>query len=81
MKVLLMQPPQERGLGFRSLAAVEPLGLESIAANLPGHSAIIPDLHPENHPARTLDELQPGFCGLNGSFPSDVYQTLDCRGV
>ena len=34
MKILLIQPARERGLGFRSLAIVEPLGLESIAGSL-----------------------------------------------
>ena len=34
MKILLIQPSQDRGLGFRSLAVVEPLGLETIAGIL-----------------------------------------------
>ena len=49
MKILLIQPAQERGLGFRSLAIVEPLGLESIAGSLPGHEIRILDLRLENN--------------------------------
>jgi len=49
MKILLIQPAQERGLGFRSLAVVEPLGLESIAGSLPEHEIKILDLRLENH--------------------------------
>lgn len=44
MKILLIQPAQERGLGFRSLAVVEPLGLESIAGSLSEHKVKILDL-------------------------------------
>ena len=77
MKILLIQPSQERGLGFRSLAVVEPLGLESVAGNLPEHSAKILDLRIENHLARVLKDFQPDFCGITCSFTIDVYQALE----
>lgn len=77
MRILLMQPSQERGLGFRSLAVVEPLGLESVAGNLPEHSVRILDLRIENRMAQVLEEFQPDFCGINCSFTIDVYQTRE----
>jgi radical SAM superfamily enzyme YgiQ (UPF0313 family) len=77
MKILLIQPAQERGLGFRSLAVVEPLGLESIAGGLPEHQIKILDLRLENHLPRVLQEFQPDFCGINCSFTIDVYQTRE----
>jgi len=77
MKILLVQPSQERGLGFRSLAVVEPLGLESIAGNIPEHTVKILDLRIENQLPQTLREFQPDFCGINCSFTIDVYQTWE----
>jgi hopanoid C-3 methylase len=77
MRVLLIQPAQERGLGFRSLAVVEPLGLESIAGNLPEHEVKILDLRLENYLGKTLRDFQPDFCGINCSFTIDVYQTRE----
>jgi radical SAM superfamily enzyme YgiQ (UPF0313 family) len=77
MKILLVQPSQERGLGFRSLAVVEPLGLESIAANIPEHTVKILDLRIENHLTQVLRDFQPDFCGINCSFTIDVYQTWE----
>ncbi len=77
MKVLLIQPAQERGLGFRSLAVVEPLGLESIAGTLSDHEVKILDLRLENHLGEILHGFQPQFCGINCSFTIDVYQTRE----
>jgi radical SAM superfamily enzyme YgiQ (UPF0313 family) len=77
MKILLIQPAQERGLGFRSLAVVEPLGLETIAGSLPEHKIKILDLRLENHLPRVLQDFQPDFCGINCSFTIDVYQTRE----
>ncbi len=77
MKILLIQPAQERGLGFRSLAVVEPLGLESIAGSLSEHKVKILDLRLENHLPRVLQDFQPDFCGINCSFTIDVYQTRE----
>ncbi|MBI5967447.1 MAG: cobalamin B12-binding domain-containing protein [Deltaproteobacteria bacterium] len=77
MKILLIQPAQERGLGFRSLAVVEPLGLEAIAGSLPQHNVRILDLRLENHLRQILQDFQPDFCGINCSFTIDVYQTQE----
>jgi radical SAM superfamily enzyme YgiQ (UPF0313 family) len=77
MKILLIQPAQERGLGFRSLAVVEPLGLESIAGSLAGHNIRILDLRLENNLPKILQDFQPDFCGINCSFTIDVYQTQE----
>ncbi len=77
MNILLIQPAQERGLGFRRLAVVEPLGLESIAATVIEHKIKILDLRIENHLLETLKAFRPDFCGINCSFTIDVYQTLE----
>lgn len=77
MRVLLIQPAQDRGLGFRSLAVVEPLGLETIAGSIPEHEVRILDLRLENNLAEILKDFQPDFCGINCSFTIDVYQTRE----
>ncbi|MDI6755364.1 MAG: radical SAM protein, partial [Thermodesulfobacteriota bacterium] len=77
MKILLIQPSQDRGLGFRSLAVVEPLGLETIAGGLTEHKVKIMDLRLENHLDRVLHDYEPDFCGINCSFTIDVYQTRE----
>jgi len=77
MRVLFIQPAQERGLGFRSLAVVEPLGLESIAASIPEEEIQILDLRLENRLPRVLQEFRPDLCGINCSFTIDVYQTQE----
>jgi radical SAM superfamily enzyme YgiQ (UPF0313 family) len=77
MKILLIQPAQERGLGFRSLAVVEPLGLEAIAGSLAGHNIRILDLRLENNLPKVLQDFRPDFCGINCSFTIDVYQTRE----
>jgi radical SAM superfamily enzyme YgiQ (UPF0313 family) len=77
MRILLIQPAQERGLGFRSLAVVEPLGLESIAGSLSEHKVKILDLRLEDHLPGALQDFQPDFCGINCSFTIDVYQTRE----
>jgi len=77
MKILLIQPSQDRGLGFRSLGVVEPLGLETIAGSLSEHKIKILDLRLENQMPRILQDFQPDFCGINCSFTIDVYQTRE----
>ncbi len=77
MRVLLIQPAQDRGLGFRSLAVVEPLGLETIAGSIPEHEVRILDLRLENNLGEVLKDFQPDFCGINCSFTIDVYQTRE----
>lgn len=77
MKILLIQPAQNRGLGFRSLAVVEPLGLETIAGSIPEHTVRILDLRLENNLSGVLQEFKPDFCGINCSFTIDVYQSIE----
>jgi len=77
MNILLIQPAQERGLGFRSLAVVEPLGLEAVAGALPEHGVRILDLRLEDRLSNVLKEFRPDFCGINCSFTIDVYQTRE----
>jgi hypothetical protein len=77
MNILLIQPAQERGLGFRSLAVVEPLGLEAVAGALPEHRIRILDLRLEDRLLMVLKEFRPDFCGINCSFTIDVYQTRE----
>lgn len=81
MKILLIQPAQERGLGFRRLAVVEPLGLELIAGSLPDHEVRILDLRLESDLNAVLNDFQPAFCGINCSFTIDVYQTQEIAGA
>jgi len=81
MKILLIQPSQDRGLGFRSLAVVEPLGLETIAGSLLEHQVRILDLRLENHLPKILQDFEPDFCGINCSFTIDVYQTQEIAAV
>jgi radical SAM superfamily enzyme YgiQ (UPF0313 family) len=81
MNVLLIQPSQERGLGFRSLAVVEPLGLEAVAGALPGHRIRILDLRLENQLAQVAKEFKPDFCGINCSFTIDVYQSREIASI
>ncbi len=77
MNILLIQPSQDRGLGFRSLAVVEPLGLETIAGSLSADRVRILDLRLENNLRQVLQDFQPDFCGINCSFTIDVYQSRD----
>src|SRR3972149_741188 len=78
MRTLLIQPRQRGGLGFKSLAMVEPLGLEMVAGALEsgGHEVRIVDLVVPQDLGRALEEFQPQLCGINCSFTIDVYKTL-----
>lgn len=76
MKILLVQPGQRRGLGFKGLSVVEPLALELVAATLPEHNVQILDLFAEKELAPALSRFQPDICGINCSFTVDVYKTL-----
>jgi radical SAM superfamily enzyme YgiQ (UPF0313 family) len=81
MKVLLVQPRQRRRAGhragFRSLAMVEPLGLEMAAAAVGGeHDVRLVDLLPGVDLERVVDRFAPDFCGVSCSFTVDVSETL-----
>lgn len=78
MRVLLIQPRQNQGIGLESLDLIEPLGLEMIAAALQdGHEVALLDLRlrPDALPA-TLADFRPHVVGISSTFTVKLYQTL-----
>jgi len=81
MRVLLVQPRQRaragfRG-GFRSMAVVEPLGLEIVAAALQGDCDVkLVDLMPGVDLDRVVSRFAPDLCGVSCSFTVDVAESL-----
>lgn len=79
MRILLVQPRQQRGVGFKRLSVVEPLAIETVAACLEeqGHELRILDFitWPELH--STLDTFKPDLCGISCGFTIDVYKSLE----
>jgi len=81
MKVLLVQPRQRSRAGFRAgfrtMAVVEPLGLEMVAGALEGeHQVRIIDLLPGADLEQTVRRFRPDVCGVSCSFTVDVPETL-----
>jgi radical SAM superfamily enzyme YgiQ (UPF0313 family) len=81
MKVLLVQPRQRRRAGFkagfRSMAVVEPLGLEMVAAALEGeHQVAFVDLMPGVDLEGVAGRFSPEVCGISCSFTVDVAESL-----
>jgi radical SAM superfamily enzyme YgiQ (UPF0313 family) len=79
MRVLLVQPGQNRTLGLQQLARVEPLGLEMIAGALwSRHEVALLDLRLEpDGLAETLVAFQPHLVGISATFTIDIYRALD----
>lgn len=79
MRVLLVQPDQNRTMGLQQLARVEPLGLEMIAGALwSRHEVALLDLRLEpDSLAETLLAFRPHLVGLSATFTIDVYRALD----
>ncbi len=79
MRVLLVQPDQNRTMGLQQLARVEPLGLEMIAGALwSRHEVALLDLRLEpDGLAGTLAAFQPHLVGISATFTIDVYRALD----
>ena len=78
MRVLLVQPAQNRTLGLQQLARVEPLGLEMLAGALVGaHEVALLDLRiePDGLPA-ALAEVRPALVGISSTFTIDLPRTL-----
>ena len=78
MRVLLVQPDQNRSLGLQQLARVEPLGLEMLAGALRGaHEVALLDqrLDPEGLPL-ALADVRPEVLGITSSFTIDLPRTL-----
>ncbi|MDP2728571.1 MAG: radical SAM protein, partial [Dehalococcoidia bacterium] len=77
MRILLVQPRQEHGVGFKRLSVVEPLAIETIAACLTkDHEVQILDLFTYPELRSTLDSFKPDLCGISCGFTIDVYKTL-----
>jgi radical SAM superfamily enzyme YgiQ (UPF0313 family) len=78
MRVLLVQPDQNRTLGLQQLARVEPLGLEMLAGALRGaHEVALFDqrLDPDGLPG-ALADVRPELLGITSSFTIDWPRTL-----
>jgi radical SAM superfamily enzyme YgiQ (UPF0313 family) len=79
MRVLLVQPDQNRTMGLQQLTRVEPLGLEMIAGALwSQHEVALLDqrLEPDGL-ADTLAAFQPHLIGISATFTIDIYRALD----
>lgn len=77
MRVLLVQPRQKPGVGFKNVMVVEPLGLEMIGASLiPRHEVRLIDVFKLGDLIRGAAEFVPQVCGISCSFTVDVPQTL-----
>lgn len=77
MRVLLIQPRRDVGMGFRDLSVIEPLGLELVAGALQGHTVKILDLMGTEDIVRAAVEYQPDMCGISCSFTVDVNRTRE----
>ena len=78
MRVLLVQPNQNRTLGLQQLALVEPLGLEMLAGALrERHDVALLDLRlaPDALPG-ALADVRPDVVGISSTFTVDLHQTL-----
>ena len=78
MRVLLVQPDQNRTLGLQQLARVEPLGLEMLAGALLGaHEVALLDLRVEpDGLERTLEDVRPDLVGISSTFTIDLPRTV-----
>lgn len=78
MRVLLVQPNQEQGMGLQNLDRVEPLGLEMIAGALQGrHEVALLDQRVEHHALPSLlADFQPHVVGVSSTFTVGAYQAL-----
>jgi len=77
VRILLVQPRQKGGVGFKSLSAVEPLALEAIAACLTEkHEVKILDFFTDSELRSLLASFKPDLCGISCGFTIDVYKSL-----
>ncbi len=76
MRVLLLQPRPKTGIGYRSLIAMEPLGLEIVGAALKDHTVFLLDLISNGNITSTVQEFRPEATGISCSFTTDVYRAL-----
>ncbi len=78
MRILLVQPRQQRGVGFRRLSVVEPLAVETVAACLleGQHEVRILDFFTFPELRSLLASYKPDLCGISCGFTIDVYKCL-----
>lgn len=77
MRILLVQPRQQRGVGFRRLSVVEPLAVETVAACLEKeHEVRILDFFTIPELRALLESFKPDLCGISCGFTIDVYKVL-----
>ncbi|MGQ9502114.1 MAG: B12-binding domain-containing radical SAM protein [Anaerolineae bacterium] len=78
MRVLLIQPKQNQGIGLERLDLIEPLGLEMIAGALQdGHEIALLDLRLQPEALSTmLADFRPQVVGISSTFTVKMYQTL-----
>lgn len=77
MRVLLVQPRQKRGVGFKSLSVVEPLAIETIASCLTDkHEVKILDFFTLPELRKLLSTFKPDLLGISCGFTIDVYKSL-----
>lgn len=81
MRILLVQPRQQRGVGFRRLSVVEPLAIETVAACLlKDHEVKILDFFTLPELRCLLASYKPDLCGISCGFTIDVYKSLNIAG-
>ncbi|MGI5939704.1 MAG: B12-binding domain-containing radical SAM protein [Thermoleophilia bacterium] len=79
MRVLLLQPREEKGVGLQSLLRVEPLGLEMIAGALStAHEVDLLDLRADDRDLDSvLSDFRPEVVGISSSFTMGAPQALN----
>jgi len=77
LRILLVQPEyRSRVVGFRLAAMPEPLGLEMLAASVPGHEFRILDMRVEDDLAGALADFSPDVVAVTALTP-EVYAAQD----
>jgi len=77
VRILLVQPRQKRGVGFKRLSVVEPLAIETVAACLTDkHEVKILDFFTFPELRSLLASFKPDLCGISCGFTIDVYKSL-----
>jgi len=77
LRILLVQPEwRSEVVGFRLAAMPEPLGLEMLAAAVPGHDCRILDMRIEEDLGAVLNEFQPDMVAATALTP-EVYAAHD----
>ena len=73
LRILLVHPEYlTKGIGFRLAAMPEPLGLEMVAATVPGHEVRILDMRLDNGLPKSLSEFAPDLVAVT-ALTTEVY--------